>query len=673
MNHSVNYRSDIDGLRAFAVIAVIFFHFFPNSLKGGFIGVDIFFVISGFLISSILFKQFESNSFSLLNFYERRIKRIFPALLLVLIATLGIGGHVLFTAEYEQLGKHVVGGAAFISNLVLWSEAGYFDVASESKPLLHLWSLGIEEQFYIIWPLLLWSMYRLRKNPLTLLFLLAGISFALNVYMTNYDKTAAFYSPQTRFWELLIGAICAYYTLHPEYMHKLWCYRLLKQTVQMNDNKWKNCLSVVGFIILLVSVFATRDKFFPGFIALFPTLGALFLIVSSNDAWVNRTILSARPLVWIGLISYPLYLWHWPLLVFSQLAEGGALSIEIRIGLIALSMLLAWATYIFIEKPIRFGAYGRLKAILLTALMVIIGILGYALYQGHSFILLKSHLRSVVDDRTIIRSDSSIACTDIEYAYQKEDAWFCQFGEDKTADLFILGDSHTSHLTPAFQRYAERSGQTVLMTASSGCPPLLGIQSMRGTAWKEKHNCQALNERIFEYVVTHNIPNVLLTGRWTYYTGSITKPGEFNYISMDETQENTRDFSRESFIHGLNETVKRYTKAGVKVIVLADTPQQPNAPRDMIRKAAYQNVPLNHFAISNTEHQKNQSWVNAQLSSVTKDKAHFIDLTATLCDEAVCSLINENDSLYHDDDHLSQAGALFVYPTLHKALDQAIQ
>ncbi|MDP3004588.1 acyltransferase, partial [Methylotenera sp.] len=220
------YRPDIDGLRAVAVLSVVIYHAFPKFIRGGFIGVDIFFVISGFLISTIIFGSLERNSFNFIEFYSRRIKRIFPALLLVLTASFVFGWFALLADEYKQLGKHIAGGAGFISNFLFWKESGYFDNAAETKPLLHLWSLGIEEQFYIVWPLLLWLAWKKRFNLLTITILVAVISFALNISKVHSDAVAAFYSPQTRFWELLVGSVLAYMTMHrrslsPKFKHKL--------------------------------------------------------------------------------------------------------------------------------------------------------------------------------------------------------------------------------------------------------------------------------------------------------------------------------------------------------------------------------------------------------------------------------------------------------------------
>jgi len=353
------YRADIDGLRAIAVLSVVGFHAFPSVLKGGFTGVDIFFVISGFLISTIIFDSLERNSFSFIEFYSRRIKRIFPALSLVLIASLVLGWFVMLPDEYKQLGKHTAGGAGFISNFLFWKESGYFDNAAETKPLLHLWSLGIEEQFYIIWPLLLWFVWKKRFNLLTLTVVITLISFKLNIGKVRVDQVAAYYLPQTRFWELLIGSVLAYLTLHKSnllsrYQQKLdiWLGAMLyAQAPEANGKTLRNVQSVSGAVLIVLGVLViTKDKHFPGTWALLPTLGAMLIISAGAQAWLNRTVLSSRILVWFGLISFPLYLWHWPLLSFGVIIEGSPLSIWIRIAAVLVSVVLAWLTCLLVES-----------------------------------------------------------------------------------------------------------------------------------------------------------------------------------------------------------------------------------------------------------------------------------------------------------------------------------
>lgn len=369
--HSVNqhstesfgYRPDIDGLRAIAVLSVIGFHAFPKEIRGGFIGVDIFFVISGFLISSIIFGQIDSQRFTIQDFYVRRIKRIFPSLITVILFCLGLGWVSLLADEYLQLGKHVAAGSAFASNFVLWGESGYFDNAAETKPLLHLWSLAVEEQFYIAWPLLAVALARWRAHLNALIIGLMLASFALNVYALQVDPASAFYIPLMRFWELLAGALLARWSLD----------RQLPRVPKPHHHG----LSIFG-LCLLATGLAVIDKTrsFPGWWALLPVGGAMSLIAAGPQALVNRHLLSWRPMIWIGLISYPLYLWHWPLLSFLRIINSKAPDRLLAGCAMVLAVLLAWLTYQFIEKPIRFHPARRPIVSGLVAAMLALGAFG---------------------------------------------------------------------------------------------------------------------------------------------------------------------------------------------------------------------------------------------------------------------------------------------------------
>ena len=384
------YRPDIDGLRAVAVLSVVAFHVFPNWLKGGFIGVDIFFVISGFLISSIIFENLDKGTFSFLEFYSRRIKRIFPALLLVLAASYILGWFILFPDEYKQLGKNIAAGAGFVSNFVLWREAGYFDKLAQTKPLLHLWSLGIEEQFYIIWPLLLWLAWKRKLNLMTVTILVAIISFCLNIIDINKDVIATFYFPQTRFWELSCGSLLAWFSLYKKHACTTlslkvdgWLNKAVyRKSHTIDGTILANVLSFIG-ILLLVYGFWRIDKHlsFPGKWAVIPVISAVLIISAGTKSWFNRILLSNKVAVWFGLISFPLYLWHWPLLSFARIIEGKEPSGSMRITIVIFSIVLAWLVYRFVECPIRLGRGGKAKTITLVFLMLATGCIGYSSYS----------------------------------------------------------------------------------------------------------------------------------------------------------------------------------------------------------------------------------------------------------------------------------------------------
>jgi peptidoglycan/LPS O-acetylase OafA/YrhL len=474
------YRPDIDGLRALAIIPVVGFHAFPEWIPGGYVGVDVFFVISGYLISLIILERLERGVFSFAEFYARRIRRLFPALVLVLVASLAWGWFRLYAGDYAQLGKHTAAGAGFIANLVFWGESGYFDTVAEAKPLLHLWSLGIEEQFYLLWPALLYATWRARLSPFAVMALLCAGSFLFNVVQVRTDEVATFYSPLTRLWELLLGGTLAYCVLRAPQpsaanalLHRVW---------RGYTPALRETTAVAGLIGIIVPVFLfTADTSFPGWRAGFPALGALLLIASGPGASVNRRVLSAEPLVLIGLISYPLYLWHWPFLSFATLAAGPP-SPQVRFALVGLSVAASWLTYALLERPVRFVWRGPRPIAALSSLLAVAGVAGYVAYAAEGF-----------HDRPINRSDKAhflqyyerVRTRDLGEAYRAE----CDFmdwttertkmsiDDDCTAPgdrgtVFLWGDSHAQALAYGI-RTRLPSGFRLAQVTTSACPPRL--------------------------------------------------------------------------------------------------------------------------------------------------------------------------------------------------------
>ena len=383
MNNTIqlnsNYRLDIDGLRSLAVLSVVLFHAFPDVIHGGFIGVDIFFVISGYLISSIIYKGLNDRSFSFSDFYARRIKRIFPALIVVLISCLLFGWFSLLSNEYQQLGKHTFGASTFTNNFMFWAESGYFDNDAGTKPLLHLWSLSIEEQFYLLWPLLLWWIYKWKAHLGKILIGLTVGFTLLHFYIFHPDRVAAFYAPYARFFELLVGAYIAYQHLQPK-----------RKTIHPLLKRFKSIQSFLGLGLILIGIqIITKESHFPGWYALLsPVLGTTLIIDSPKDSFINKYLFSNKVMVWIGLISYPLYLWHWPLLSFGYIVESQVPTLGMRIALIILAMIFATLTYYFIEKPIRFGntKKSKRKVIALLILMITLGTTGGVIYMKNGLI-----------------------------------------------------------------------------------------------------------------------------------------------------------------------------------------------------------------------------------------------------------------------------------------------
>lgn len=446
--HNSAYRSEIDGLRAFAVLSVVAFHAFPASFVGGFIGVDVFFVISGFLITTHLFESLNRRDFSFTDFFQRRIRRIFPALILVMASTLVFGWFVLLADEFSQLGKHVASGAVFLSNFVFASEVGYFDLDAELKPLLHLWSLAVEEQFYIIWPLLLWLAWKARFNLLLLTLIIFTVSLVTNLYFVTRAPNETFFWPFSRFWELLSGSLLAWLMVHKNALlaggskQGNNVYRTFYATVTDVFRRSNNSgfTSLIGLLLLVLSVFHIDKTFpFPSLWTLLPVVGSVAVIVGGANSWLITLLLTNRLAVWLGLISYPLYLWHWPILSYLHIIEDGTPHRDTRLLGVLLAVLLAWGTYIFVEKPIRFGRFSEpLKSITLTSSFLLLGAVGF-LVSNIDFRQLKTidslHFREGLEHR--IGSSSQW--------YQGQDNWlFLGNSYNKTVEKLKLSITPTT-------------------------------------------------------------------------------------------------------------------------------------------------------------------------------------------------------------------------------------
>ncbi|MFM8413025.1 MAG: acyltransferase family protein, partial [Alphaproteobacteria bacterium] len=348
-------RHDIDGLRGLAVTAVVLFHAFPGLLPGGFTGVDAFFVISGFLITSIIDDELDRGAFRFPAFWGRRVRRLFPALALVLLAAL-VAGWVLFSAdELERIGREIAAGASFTANLYFAAHSGYFHPNASERPLLHLWSLAIEEQFYLAWPVVVWLLHRLRLPRAPVFAVLVAGSFAWNLSLTRGRPEAAFYSALARFWELGLGGLLAT-------TRAAWGEAPTETATPVRAGRsWlPGLVSLAGIVLLVAGLLLARpDAPYPGTTALLPTVGTALVLAAGPGALVNRGLLASRAIVGLGLVSYPLYLWHWPLLSFASILDGRAPAVATRAALVALSLLLAWATWRFAEIPAREAARPR--------------------------------------------------------------------------------------------------------------------------------------------------------------------------------------------------------------------------------------------------------------------------------------------------------------------------
>jgi peptidoglycan/LPS O-acetylase OafA/YrhL len=647
------YRADIDGLRAIAVLAVVGFHAFPSWITGGFIGVDIFFVISGFLISSIIVGSLERNSFTFATFYGRRIRRIFPALLLVLFGCFAFGWFFLLADEYKQLGKHIAGGSAFVSNYIFLAESGYFDNAAETKPLLHLWSLGIEEQYYIIWPALLWLAWKLRFNLLFATIAVAGISFVLNIAKVGADPIGTFYSPQTRFWELLVGSILAYINLHkqtrfPRLMHRFdtWFKKAIHSgTPQKTANTLRNIMSLLGATLFMLGVLIiTKEKSFPGWWALIPTLAGVLIIAAGPRAWLNRIILSHRVLVWLGLISFPLYLWHWPLLSFARIIESETPSLQIRIAAVIVSFVLAWLTYRLVETPIRFGTSNRIKTPFLVSLMIGVGYLGYNAFAQDG-----SSVRPGAQLKVKNQGDAGhkifheypyhrfYLCTPT--AIQKESLAFnglirC-FQSKQTApiSIAIIGDSHAEHL---FIGLAEALPAVNIVYYIKDSLPYANNKDY---------------ERIFRYVIgDSNIKAVIISSFWSYRLGLSDY-----WRSVFGPAKQVQDFTRE-----LQQTINQLTATNKHVYLAEDI---PNFRFDTQKCQYSRSFSREYGCVQDKDiYYRQYRSVYPFLQTMEDDKKNVKILRTAdyFCDNNYCYMAMDGKLLYRDAHHLNINGSRYL-------------
>ncbi|TAM12623.1 MAG: acyltransferase [Nevskiaceae bacterium] len=666
------YRPDIDGLRAVAVLAVVAFHYFPGRLPGGFVGVDVFFVISGYLITGIIAREFEQQRFSIWTFYQRRIRRIFPALTLILAFCLIVGWFVLFPSEYETLGKYVAAGAGFVENFALWAEVGYFDGNAIEKPLLHLWSLAIEEQYYLLWPLTLWFMMRRRWPQMATIAAIAVVSFAINIwYVHGGDTAAAFYSPASRAWELMAGSWLAI-----AHRHKTpWVQHL------------PELQSWLGLAMILVGIFVIRKEHFPGFWALLPIVGTALAINGGPLRLPNRTVLSWQPVVWVGLISYPLYLWHWVLwsmvnVVFGQEAFEANESRAIRIGLALLSVLLAWLTYRYFEQPVRKA--GKTKStLMLAAVVATLGAMGVAVMAAKGVPARPGTLNSPASVKlveSVVKPDIPANCFDRLAGGTFDDDWVCHLG-NRNAKVKILayGDSHAEFNFPAFQYLARQADIDVMFASERGCLAASGTYTPEEEP-AERTICNEFAQNVAAFAIQQHVNLAIVFQRWTRY-GILgkTQPGDgVKMFIQDQAGHRTAAPGLRVIEHGLTQDLSRYAQAGIPVLLMKDNPQQPqkyDEPATAMMRFDVSRVPLlQKSATTYQQHVNDQAGVNALLDKLA---ARFSNVTtlntdSALCTRTSCPWISNGKFLYYNNDHLSKAGSMRIYPLLVERINKIL-
>ena len=635
----LKYRPDIDGLRAVAVLSVLGFHAFPRWVPGGFIGVDVFFAISGYLITTILLGNLASGSFGWRDFYARRVRRIFPALLVVMAATLAFGWWVLLPGEFRQLGRHLVAGAGFVSNVAFWSESGYFDTAAESKPLLHLWSLAVEEQFYIVWPPVLALAWRRGWSLPRVLAALALASFVVNVALLHRHPAATFYLPAARIWELAAGGLLAWARLRrPHAMAR-----------------GASLMGAAGLALLALGL-ALIDprRAFPGGWALLPVAGALLCMAAGPAAWTNRRLLAARPMVWFGLISYPLYLWHWPLLSFARIVEGDTPSRGLRAAAALGAVALAWLTWRFVEQAVRRGA-GRATAGALALAMAGVATLGGLAAAGRPA---PRHDDPFIDSVATAMADWSYPAGLAPVERAGVPLWRIGAGARR---VLLLGDSHIEQYgarAVALARSAPATLDTVYFAATGGCPPVPHVFEDRNAA------CDARRNAFIALARSDAIDAVVVGACWNCYfiDQARVEPGvaprdDFYFRGADGIRHGFRTGDGvERSLQSLEALLKEL--AGRKqVYLLLDNPTGPDfGPERLIAGSRLGRLHARRLTPTAAQPEAQQRWHERLRALAERSGAAVIDPLPSLCRDGQClRALPDGTPIYKDADHLRSA------------------
>lgn len=648
----------------------MFYHVDPGLVTGGFIGVDIFFVISGYLITGIIVNGIQSGGFSLTDFYIRRCRRILPALFTMLAVILGLGWVVLLPSEFKDLGKETLAGVTFLENALLFNEAGYFDIEAVRKPLMHLWSLAIEEQFYALWPLILLLACRFRIKMHVVSFTLFCASFAFGAYYFTVNPVAAFYILPSRFWEILSGACLFHMESHfPNFAR---------------GRVFKNCKAFVAVAILFVFSFLFYAFLFgqENIVSLtwvaFPCLAAMLLVSAGQDAWLNRRILSSPPLVFIGRISYPLYLWHWPLLSIAWILEDEQPILAIRLGAVLLALILAWLTFRFIERPVRSTSspfyHARFVGFSALAAAFIIGVLGYYSAFSQSGFLSTSwgantlqfddmdqaNVQNILDGELWIKSQTvDTSCTKSSWKPPHMVARFCRLTSN-SPHIAILGDSHANHLVPGLVSLNDPDFSSIV-EIDFGCAfEQVGVAHLLLPA-KANFDCFYANEYFFDKVINdNNIKHVIIS--MLMYEGSALFMRKGQFDTMSDADKDTAP--NMTLYRGLLRTIESLEKAGKQVTFFIDVPHMDFDPRRCLN--------LRRFSITShipmlcarplkevLEKQENMRRLVMALAA-RHPKMKIFDPIPAMCDKTYCYAIRDKKLLYRDYNHLSLDGSIFV-------------
>ncbi len=648
-----SYRPEIDGLRALAVVAVVLFHARVPGFAGGFVGVDVFFVISGFLITGLILPQIRGGQFTLREFYQRRVRRLFPALFAVLLVSMPLAYWLLLPEELEDFGQSLLATALFVSNFLFYSEAGYFAGPAEAKPLLHTWSLAVEEQYYLLFPLLLLALRRWLPRYLLVTLVLLVLSLLLSQWSVRNAPVAGFYLLPSRMWELLLGSMLA-----------MW------PALGVVARWGREVCAAIGLLLIVLAVVrfdATTE--FPGVAALVPCLGAALIIVGGGHTLVGR-VLSLRGLVFIGLISYSLYLWHWPLLVFARHYLVAELSAAQTLLVLTVSVLAAVVSWRCVEQPFR-GAQGWLTTTQLfrgagfaMILFVAVGLI-FDETEG-----LPTRLPAPVAEIAAVGEDKPAERKRCEGIVPEQVSFkrLCRITDSQVTPSFVFwGDSHASAVMRAVRPAAQTLGINGLNASSNGCPPFLGLSNQLVP------ECAAFHAQVLRVLQAHpELTTVVLLARWSRYLDPLPfgrENGEPIYLL--EGAERAEDEAQNLALmrRAGQRTVDTLVAMGRRVILLGPIPEVGLDAPSLMAKARWRDRAFATIT-PRAVFDERQTQALSLLASLAREHeaAQFEPVHALFCDAAECAFAAEGLPLYFDEDHLAGNGAARFVPLFTRLL-----